>query len=146
MMVQDVTVKSFEEKVLRSEMPVLVDVWAPWCGPCRALSPIVESVAGQFEGRANVYKLNADDAPDLVREYGIMGIPTLLYFYGGKLVDRSMGIQPAAAIARRLETVASLTPEQVAARRAPGALSPWQIAAVAGLLLLTVAAILTRLF
>jgi thioredoxin 1 len=82
---------AFDQDVLNSEVPVLVDFWAPWCGPCRAMSPAVDSVADEYAGKLKVGKLNTDDNPGTAMRYQIRGIPTLLLFKGGKVVDQRVG-------------------------------------------------------
>lgn len=100
-----VTSADFKEKVLNSDVPVLVDFWAQWCGPCRMIAPHVEAVAEQFAGKAKVYKVDVDQETELASQYGIMSIPTLMIFKGGKQVDQIVGAQPQKAIADRLERV-----------------------------------------
>ena len=90
--------EDFESKVLKSEQAVLVDFWAPWCGPCRMLSPIIEELAGDYEGRVVFAKMNTDECPATPGQYGIMSIPSLLLFNGGKLVDRAVGMRPKDAL------------------------------------------------
>ncbi len=88
---QDVDDKNWDAEVLDSPVPVLVDFWAPWCGPCRALSPIVEQVAGELGERVKVVKCNIDNARPIANRYSIMGIPVLMLFKGGKVVDQLVG-------------------------------------------------------
>jgi len=88
-----VTTADFDKDVLESEMPVLVDFWAVWCGPCRMIAPTVDAVAEEFAGRAKVVKLNVDDSPDIAGRYGVQSIPTLIVFKGGQPVDRLVGGQ-----------------------------------------------------
>jgi thioredoxin 1 len=97
------TAQSFREQVLSSSQVVLVDAWAPWCGPCLKLGPTIEELAEEYEGRAVVGKLNVDEASDIARQYNISSIPALLFFRNGKEVDRIEGIQPKAEIAARLD-------------------------------------------
>ncbi len=88
----------FEEKVLRSPLPILVDFWAPWCGPCRVVSPVVEQLAVDYDGRISTAKCNVDDSPSIPARYGIRGIPTLIVFKDGQEVDREIGAVPRAKI------------------------------------------------
>ncbi|MFA5059180.1 MAG: thioredoxin [Candidatus Omnitrophota bacterium] len=83
--------KNFDQEVLKSTVPVLVDFWAEWCGPCRMISPIVDEVAKEFSGKLKVAKLNIDDAQNLAMKYGVMSIPTLMFFKEGKVVDQIVG-------------------------------------------------------
>ena len=87
----DVSQTNFQTEVLGAPQPVLVDFWAPWCGPCKMLAPVVEKVAGAHAGRAKFVKLNTDDNPSLAGEYQVSGIPCLILFKGGKAVDRIVG-------------------------------------------------------
>jgi len=97
--------RSFEKEVIKSQIPVLVDCWAPWCGPCRIVAPTIDQLARKYSGRVKVTKLNTDDNPEVTASYGILSIPTLLIFRGGKLVDRMVGTIPRAEIERRLSRV-----------------------------------------
>ena len=100
-----ITGEEFATVVLGSSIPAVVDFWAEWCGPCHMIAPAVANLASEFEGRALVAKLNADDYPDILFRYGIMGIPTLIYFKDGKEVDRQVGVVGYGALKkkRRLE-------------------------------------------
>ncbi len=111
-MVQEINAAVFESDVLAAAQPVVVDVWAPWCGPCRMQGPIFEEAAQQFGDEARFVKLNADDNQELVRQYKVMGIPTMLFFRHGRLVERKTGVQSADAIAKRLSALLTMTPEQ----------------------------------
>ena len=92
------TDENFQSKVIESEAPVLVDFWAPWCGPCRMVGPIVEELAGEYDGRVLFAKMNTDECPATPGQYGIMSIPSLLLFKDGELVDRAVGMRPKKAL------------------------------------------------
>ena len=92
--VKIVTDASFEAEVLKAEVPVLVDFWAPWCGPCRMVAPVLEQVAEAYAGRVTVAKLNTDENPDVSMRYGIRSIPTIALFKGGEVVDGVIGVAP----------------------------------------------------
>ena len=98
-----VTDSTFKQEVIDSEIPVLVDFWAPWCGPCKMVGPIVDEVATQYEGRVKVVKLNTDENPSVASEYGIRSIPTLIVFKGGQKVDMVVGAVPKTTLANTLE-------------------------------------------
>ncbi len=100
--VADVSQATFQQEVLGNEQPVLVDFWAPWCGPCKMLSPIVEKVAASHAGKAKFMKLNTDENPSLAGQYQVSGIPCLILFKGGQAVDRIVGYVPEQAIASML--------------------------------------------
>jgi thioredoxin 1 len=102
--VKDVTDGTFEQDVLASDKPVLIDFWAEWCAPCRMLAPTVEAIAEKFQGSAKVYKLNVDDNPATAQRYGIKGIPTLIVFKDGKEQERIVGATSGQTIARMLES------------------------------------------
>ncbi len=98
-----VTDESFEKDVLGSTVPVLVDFWAPWCGPCRMVAPVVDEIAEQYEGQIKVVKLNTDENPQVASQYGIRSIPTLMIFKGGQRVDMVVGAVPKTTLATTLE-------------------------------------------
>ena len=91
-MLKTVSEATFEKDVIKSDRPVLVDLWAPWCGPCIAMEPAIKELATQFEGKIDVAKLNVDDNPAIAQNFDVMGIPTLLLFKGGKPVERIIGL------------------------------------------------------
>lgn len=99
----ELTDANFEEVVLNSDKPVLVDFWAEWCGPCRMVGPIVEELAGEYEGRAVIGKVNVDFNRDISMKFGIRNIPTLLVFKGGEVVDKQVGVAPKNVLAQKLE-------------------------------------------
>jgi thioredoxin 1 len=101
-MAQAVTTADFESEVLQSEQPVIVDFWAEWCGPCRAVSPVIEQIAAEREGSIKVVKVNVDEEPALAQRYGIMSIPTIILFKGGEPAAAAIGAQPKSSLERQL--------------------------------------------
>jgi thioredoxin 1 len=100
----EVTDESFEEKVIKADQPVMVDFWAPWCGPCRMVAPVVDELAEEYEGKATFLKMNTDDNPEVATKFGIRSIPTLLVFKDGKKVGQIIGFQPKNALRKRLDS------------------------------------------
>jgi len=97
------TGEEFAKVVSGSEIPVVVDFWAEWCGPCHAVAPSVAQLAADYDGRALVAKLNADEYPDVLQNFGIIGIPTLIYFKGGREVDRQVGMTAYSTLKNKLD-------------------------------------------
>ncbi|MEJ5314002.1 MULTISPECIES: thioredoxin [Anaerolinea] len=93
-----VTDAAFEKTVLQSSLPVIVDFWAPWCGPCKMIAPVLEKIAKEYAGKVIVAKVNTDENPEWAMKYGIQGIPTLLFFSNGKIVHRQVGALPERAL------------------------------------------------
>ena len=94
---------NFEQEVIKSDVPVLVDFWAVWCGPCKIIAPLVTELAAEYEGKAKIGKLDVDNNPQVSTQYGIRSIPTLLIFRDGKIVDQIIGAVPKQAIAQKLD-------------------------------------------
>lgn len=99
----DLNDSTFESEVLKSESPVLVDFWAPWCGPCRILAPVVEEIANSYTGRIKVGKINVDDNQETTMQYGIRSIPTLILFKNGKALDQIIGAVPKSEIEKMVK-------------------------------------------
>lgn len=101
-MAEKFTSSNFNEVVLQSDKPVLVDFWAEWCGPCRMVGPVVEELAKEFEGKAVVGKVDVDSNPEISMKFGIRNIPALLFFKGGEIVDKQIGAVPKSVLAQKL--------------------------------------------
>jgi thioredoxin 1 len=101
----EITDTNFEQEVLKSDVPVLIDFWAIWCGPCRVIAPVVEEIAGEYEGKLKVGKLDVDNNPQTAVKYGIRSIPTLLIFNKGEVSEQMIGALPKAQIVDRVERV-----------------------------------------
>jgi len=102
---EEVTDALFEAEVLQSPLPVLIDFWAPWCGPCRVIAPVVEELASTYGGRLKVVKMNVDDNPETPARYGVRGIPNLLFLKGGEVKDQLIGAVPKAQLIRAIDTL-----------------------------------------
>ena len=97
------TAENFEQEVIQSELPVLVDFWATWCGPCRMVGPVVAEIAEEFEGKVKVGKVNVDDEEELAERFGVQSIPTIILFKGGEEAARTIGFAPKAKIIEMIE-------------------------------------------
>lgn len=101
-MAVEFTDSNFEELVMKSNKPVLVDFWAEWCGPCRMVGPVVEEISKEYEGKAVVGKVNVDNNPQISAQFGIRNIPTILFFKNGQIVDKQVGAVPKSELAKKL--------------------------------------------
>jgi thioredoxin 1 len=106
-MAKEITDATFQEDVLNSDKPVLVDFWATWCGPCRMIAPIVEELSDEFEGRAVIGKVDVDHNPQTAMQFGVRSIPTLLFFKDGKVVDQVVGAVPKRRLSEKLEALST---------------------------------------
>jgi len=104
-MALELTDANFEETVLKSNQPALVDFWAEWCGPCRMVGPVVEEISKDYNGKAIVGKVNVDNNPEIAAKYGIRNIPTILFIKNGEVVDKQVGAVPKASLAAKLEAI-----------------------------------------
>lgn len=107
--IMEATDQNFEAEILKSQTPVLVDFWAVWCGPCQMVAPIVEELANEYDGKIKVLKLNTDENPDIAGKYGIMSIPTLLFFKGGQPVEKVIGAVPKRILKEAIDKLLSTT-------------------------------------
>ena len=116
-----ITTSNFEHEVLQAPGPVLIDFWAPWCGPCRLVGPVVEAIATQYTGRLTVGKLNVDEHPTVAQRYGITSIPALVFFHKGQVIDTVVGAVPKRILTAHVDEVlrrtAALSPAQRTASR-----------------------------
>lgn len=104
-MVIEVTDQNFEQEVLKSDIPVVVDLWAPWCGPCRMIAPVIEKLSEEYEGKIKFCKLNVDKNQQTAIKYQVLSIPLLLFFKGGEKVDESLGAVPESMIRPKVEAL-----------------------------------------
>ena len=98
-----ITQDNFDEEVMKSTIPVLVDFWAEWCGPCRAIGPVIEELSKEYDGKVNVGKLNVDNNPEVSMNFGITSIPAILFIKDGKVVDKLVGAQPKGNFVKKIE-------------------------------------------
>ena len=104
-MVTDVSDQTFDNEVIKSTLPVLVDLWAPWCGPCRKVAPVIESLAGKYEDKVKFCRVNVDDNPQTAAKYGVMSIPTIMFFKGGEVVEIVIGAVSEQALQPKLDAL-----------------------------------------
>ncbi len=100
-----ITKDNFNEEVVNSELPVLIDFYADWCGPCKMMSPVVEELAGEYEGKAKVAKINVDQEPEIAEKYDVMSIPIFVFIKNGKLVDQQIGATAKAKLVQKLDNL-----------------------------------------
>jgi len=104
-MILEITDANFDELVLKSEKLVLVDFWAEWCGPCRMITPIVEELSEEYDGKAVIGKVDVDNNPDICSKYGIRNIPTILFFKNGEIADKQVGAAPKNALVSKIDSL-----------------------------------------
>ena len=102
--VLEISDQTFDQEVLKADTPVLIDFWAPWCGPCKAIAPVVEEMAGAYAGRLKVVKMNVDDNPQTPSRYGVRGIPNLILFKRGQVADQIIGAVPKAHLVKAIDS------------------------------------------
>ena len=102
-MVIDITDQTFEQEVTKSNLPVLLDLWAPWCGPCRMIAPVVENLATKYNGKMKFCRLNVDQNPQTASKYSVMSIPTLLFFKAGQVMDTVVGVLPEQTLQTKID-------------------------------------------
>ena len=102
--VAEVSDATFDQEVLKSAVPVLIDFWAPWCGPCKAIAPVVDELAGVYDGRLKIVKMNVDDNPQTPGKYGVRGIPNLIVFKGGKVHEQIVGAVPKTRLSQAIQS------------------------------------------
>lgn len=102
-MAEHVSDANFDSEVIKSAQPVLVDFYAEWCGPCKMLAPLIDELATEYAGKAKIVKINTDDSPETAKKYGIMSIPTLIFFKNGQVVEQVMGVQSKDALKEKLD-------------------------------------------
>ena len=104
-MVVDVSDQTFENEVIKSELPVLLDLWAPWCGPCRMVAPVIDGLAGKYDGKVKFCRLNVDENPQTAAKYRIMSIPTLMFFKNGQVADTVIGAVPERILQPKIDAL-----------------------------------------
>ncbi len=104
-MALEITDANFEEVVMKSDKPVVVDFWAEWCGPCRMIGPVIEEMSGEYEGRALIGKVDVDQNPGVSAKFGVRNIPTVLFIKGGEVVDKSVGAVPKGQLTDKLDAI-----------------------------------------
>ena len=101
--IQQTSDADFDSDVLQSDKPVLVDYWAEWCGPCKMIAPVLDEIAGEYDGKVKIAKLNIDDNPNIAQQYGVSSIPTLMLFKSGEVAERFVGVQPKTRLQEALD-------------------------------------------
>lgn len=104
-MALEITDANFQAEVLDNDQVTLVDFWAPWCGPCRMIGPVVEELSSEYEGKATIGKVNVDENPEVSSKFGIRSIPTLLFIKGGEIVDKQVGVAPKSVLQQKLDAL-----------------------------------------